>query len=119
MTDEDLKALKALEAKATPGPWAYRPERYDDWGYIRAPRLVTEPGLPGCFVAVCREGRTYTSEELDDCRRNGVDPCGDNAKLIAAARNALPYLISDLEAARGEVERLRAALTDARACLTE
>lgn len=94
--------LRALLAKATPGPWRYRPEEYDDWGFIRGGERG-EFGFP--MVAVGRGSHN----DHDEHRRNGTDPYGPNSELIVAAANALPTLLDALEtqgAHEGVIEAL-------------
>jgi hypothetical protein len=90
MTDEELAELRALEAAATPGPWAddasghygVRPRIYGD-GYLIAEVGNAQPALGDFWDA--------------------------DAKFIVAARNALPRLLAMLDAERAEVARLREA----------
>ena len=116
MTDEDLKALKALEAKATPRPWEVdhinNPGEYgsgDD----------THAGFYS--YAIYSNGKALLDTSNSEVAMVHVEPdeFGETAwdeqgccdlVFIASARNALPSLISGLEEARGEVARLRAAL---------
>jgi len=78
--------MKNEKAKFTPGPWIYRPNKYDDWGVVKSP-----DGLP---VAQACVGRW--SKDFDKHRTEGTDPAEANARLIAAA----PELLAALEAAR-------------------
>ena len=71
------------KTKFTPGPWAYRPNEYDDWGVVKSP-----DGLP---VAQACVGRW--SKDFDKHRTEGTDPAEANARLIAAA----PELLAALE----------------------
>lgn len=67
--------------KHTPGPWAYRPLEFDDWGIVRAGDYV---------VAQARAGGGDVS--LDEHRANKTDPYEANARLIAAAPDLLEAL---------------------------
>jgi len=60
----------------TPGPWEYRPHKYDDWGVIRA--------RDGFYVAQCSVTR-WSDEEREAHRAAKTDPTEANARLIAAA----------------------------------
>jgi hypothetical protein len=78
----------------TPGPWFYRPEKNDDWGWVRG-------GDSGHLVACARAGRTLHENDLADFRTRKADPYEANARLIAAApemAEVLEELASDLEA---------------------
>jgi hypothetical protein len=61
--------------KATPGPWRYRPDEYDDWGIVKG---------SDNFV-ICQARVRASEEELSTHRKNGTDPFAANAHLIAAA----------------------------------
>ncbi len=70
-------------AKAGGLPWAYRPEKFDDWGTIR-----TAPDAEGMSWPICQARLPYSAEEaLAEHRRNGTDPWEDTARLIVAAVN--------------------------------
>jgi hypothetical protein len=60
----------------TPGPWDYRPMKWDDWGWVRA-RMGGE--------IVARAGGFAPREEQDRHRSAGTDPYEANARLITAA----------------------------------
>lgn len=96
----DLAKLKALAEAATPGPWRYRPDKYDDWGYVRGPS-DDEIDI-GWTIAVVSAGRHVSVAEKDEHRRTETDPYGDNAQFIAAANpTAVLALIDRVE----ELER--------------
>lgn len=60
----------------TKGPWLYRPNRYDDWGYVR--------DSDGHVVA--RAANPHVSmQEYADHRAAKTDPYEANGRLIAAA----------------------------------
>ena len=61
----------------TPGPYAYRPNSYDDWGSVR--------NSNGLLVCLARCGRNLTQKEIDEYRINGTDPYEDNGHLFTAA----------------------------------
>jgi hypothetical protein len=79
------------------GPWAYRPEKHDDWGIVRAGHY---------FVCQARDRRFMDDGYLNLCREEKRDPHEIPARLIAAA----PALAAELKKAREEVERLQKVL---------
>ena len=105
-SDELVAEMKAAAERATPGPWAVRPEDHDDWGTVRGPADQ--------FGARWHVARAYSGsgclDEYDSHRRNGTDPFGPNAAHIAAwnPENAQALL------ARLEAERARADAAEAR-----
>lgn len=70
------------ESKWTPGPWHYRPIKYDDWGYVRGP--VASDGSQD-FICQAKDVRVSEKEEEEEARWNGTDPWEWNGRLIAAA----------------------------------
>ena len=87
-----LDSLKALEARATPGPWA-------DYNGFQGFGLIEGIAEQGKVTVVVDDG-TY------DNRYQGVQRKPD-AAFIAASRNALPKLIEALEEAVGALEEFR------------
>jgi hypothetical protein len=85
MTPEELAAIKARAAAATPGPWRFTD--YEGEPYIAGPGVPTDN-------YVCDFGWHYNGD---------VPP--ENPAFIAAARADVPALVA-------EVERLRQALED-------
>ena len=79
------------KTKHTPGPWKYRPNKYDDWGVVRS-----ADGLP---VAQACVGRW--SKDFDTHRTNNTDPGEANARLIAAA----PELLAALEKISNQISK--------------
>jgi len=69
--------------KHTPGPWSYRSELHDDWGFVRAGRFL---------ICQARDPRYMDNEHLAQCREVGRDPWEANARLIAAAPDLLDAL---------------------------
>jgi hypothetical protein len=87
-TPETIAELKRLLAEATPGQW------WNESGTIHC----KAPEWTEANHACCHPVRCETDEEAD---------------LIAAAVNALPSLLSDLEAAQKREQVLREALNSA------
>lgn len=87
----------------TKGPFAYRPNEFDDWGEVRGPN--------GYIVAL---GRSINrNEDLDAHRRAGTDPYEEVGQFITAALNAKVALESlgyDGQAAIEELPALVALL---------
>ncbi len=83
----DLDALDVLEAKATPGDWgAPLPEyeQHSDTSHV---------GDWDCAL-VCT---THVS-----CEKDGRNRAHDNARFIAALRNAYPTMAAELRRLRGK-----------------
>lgn len=102
------------ETKFTPGPWAYRPREFDDWGLVRG-------GPDGFPVAQARAGRMMIDGEDNEHRRKGTDPYGANAHLIAAApdlfkalEDMLPAFVANFTYDDERAVRAFAALAKAR-----
>lgn len=120
-----LKAetLRALAEKATPGPWAYRPDEHDDWGMVKSPRQAVEGFKDGlrCCLAQFRHPDALDEEVLSKHRAAKTDPWRGNAELVTYLRNAVPEILALLEADKdervaaleAENGRMREALTDA------
>lgn len=86
------------DPKWTPGPWAYRPEEYDDWGYVRG-----APDSDGARWVICQARSPYkTQEELAAHRIDGTDPWEATARLIAAS----PDLYDAMAEAMAELDAL-------------
>ena len=97
LTEEKIAELRALCEKATPGPWvAGRPDMATIVDGIDS-KWIYAPNDQYCAVA---SGRI--DGEWDEVMAN--------AQLIAAARTALPDLLSDLEEARRERDALQKQL---------
>ena len=100
MTDtQDARALVERLTGFTPGPWAYRPEKYDDWGMVRG-----ADKYPVASASTCRSD----DFEKNEHRRNKTDPADANARLIAAAPDLHAALTDALDRAeKAEAERDR------------
>ena len=68
-------------SKHTPGPWTYDQGQYADWGCVKDASgfLVAKSVVP------------YGTDQ-NACRRERIDPCEANARLIAAAPDLLEAL---------------------------
>ena len=92
--------LRELLAKAgVTEPWAYRPEAYDDWGFIRSGDGDNDVRKP--VIAVSCEA---VPSDHDAHRWAGTDPYRPVGELIVAAINALPGLLAEREALRAALE---------------
>lgn len=99
LTDRILARLSEIEAAAkaaTPGPWKYRPNKYDDWGLVRA----ANGWSIGQIQAAGREGCHW--EDYSKHREAGTDPNEHNAKFIATADP--PTVLALCACIRGEME---------------
>lgn len=77
--DERIERLRALSNAASPGPWRPSKDGYHVWGPV--------PGFGDIMIAA------------------GLDM--EDAEFIAAAREAVPWLLEELVKAQAENERLR------------
>lgn len=73
-------------------PWVYRPNRFDDWGYIRGPAESGERF--GDIAAIARGGDDKTHDEH---RAAGTDPYAANAAFIVKAVNSHEALVKALQ----------------------
>ena len=116
LTPSQREELRRLHAAATPGEWLYRPNRHDDWGFIRS---------SDALVAIARDS-SKSYEHDNEHRRQGTDPYEHNARIIVAAHNHLPALLAALDEAeammaieRKEHENDLATITNLRRQLAE
>jgi hypothetical protein len=101
-------------AKHTPGPWSYRPQKYDDWGYVRGPKEADgfQP-----FICQAKDMRAMDEDVLNEHRRNGTDPWEANARLIAAAPDlleALERIVFDWDGEPDDMSEAHAAIAKAK-----
>lgn len=108
MTDL-TERLRGRIAEASPLPWVYRPDKYDDWGWIRGVEQESDIGRYRPVVAIAKDSNVR-EETFGLHRQNKTDPYGPNALLITDAVNALPDLLTTLETLTQENARLREAL---------
>lgn len=100
------EAARLLQ-RVTPGEWHYRPNRFDDWGMVRAEN--------GHLVALARDGGLSDDRGVETHRANGTDPYEANARVITASTTTTATLVAALDAlattrqalARAEAERER------------
>jgi hypothetical protein len=104
MTDR-LDQLKQLCEKATPGPWLYRPNKYDDWGIIKTADVSADGRDVGYIVARAYYGGCITQEIENQARVDKSCPYAHNGLLITASRTALPELIALCEQMAGALEK--------------
>lgn len=105
MTDL-TERLRGRIAEASPLPWVYRPDKYDDWGWIRGVEQESDIGRYRPVVAIAKDSNVR-EETFGLHRQNKTDPYGPNALLITDAVNALPDLLTTLETLTQENARLR------------
>lgn len=80
--------------KHTPAPWRYRPDEFDDWGWIKGPENTP---WNTSLVAIARPGFALTEEQLYACRTRHEDPAEANAAFIIRAVNAHEALVEALK----------------------
>lgn len=107
MTDL-TERLRRRIVEASPLPWVYRPDKYDDWGWIRGVEQESEIGRYRPIVANAKDSNVR-EDAFAQHRQNKTDPYGPNALLITDAVNALPDLLTALETLTQENARLREA----------
>lgn len=94
VTDEQIAEWLRLADAATEGPWQPVQIRDGLWHVINDPHLV-----PVAVVDDSRDEDPPTREQA-----------GDDARLIAASRTAVPALCSKVKEQAAEIERLRGLL---------
>lgn len=95
LSDTELEELKVLAEKATPGPW------YSDNGLslnTRAPG-----GGDDSYIANLNDGEYVENPK-----------CHEDAAFIAASREAIPQLISDLQESREALAKILRTANDQR-----
>lgn len=92
LTDEQLAAIRERADKATPGPWT---SEHESWA---GPNAVLSTTFNGHAVAVCgEEAQPY--------------PASVDAAFIAAARQDVPALLTEIERLKAERGRAIDALS--------
>lgn len=107
---DDVARLRKRLAEASPQPWAYRPDKYDDWGWIRG--VERDDRDIGPFRPIVANAKDSMVGDMDMAghRRAGTDPYGPNALLIVEAVNALPALLDTIERQRELLKRVRTSM---------
>jgi hypothetical protein len=88
MTDEELRAAKALCDAATRGPWQW----CEEYGSVALRSLTVGPYQSVAIAEPC--GTQNSSVLLDDA----------DAQFIAASRSLVPRLIAEVERLRADVD---------------
>ena len=83
-----MSDLEILSNAAAPGPWAYRPEKHDDWGTIRGGMIKTCIGDIRPPVAVSNPPRVDNNYDYEAHRKAGTDPMEANGRFIVELVNA-------------------------------
>lgn len=104
MTDDLVGLLRERMAAASEQPWVYRPEHYDDWGWIRGAERDSDIGRYRPIVANAKNS-DIDFDDMQSFRDAGTDPYGPNALLIVDAVNALPTLLARIEALEAEIAK--------------
>ncbi len=94
-TDEELKALLELEAKALPAPWA-----------------VFDSAINSLGVGRDEEDEPYVAECIEESSDEPTQANRDNFAIIAASRNSIRDIILDLQASRERERELVEALKE-------
>src|SRR3546814_629148 len=77
----NMQNATTKEQAHTAGPWLYRPDKYDDWGFVRA---QPEQGrLLGGVICQARAPYALADVTLTDHRRTHKDPLATNTRQNA------------------------------------
>ncbi len=90
-----------MSEKHTLEPWLYRPDKHDDWGFIR--------DIEGHCVCVAANSR-IGYDQHDEYRRAGKDPYESNARRIIDCVNACAGMddpAAEIAALKAEIHRLK------------
>lgn len=97
--DDLVRRARDFLVGVSKGPWAYRPQEFDDWGYVRQ----ADPDADGWRHFICQVKSPMLSDDgLNDCRKRGIDPWGRDAKFIAESRDLIPAMADRIEALTAE-----------------
>jgi hypothetical protein len=100
-----VERLRKRLAEASPQPWVYRPDQFDDWGWIRGTERDSDIGRYRPIVAKGMDSEV-AEEQKATHREAKTDPFGPNALLITDAVNALPGILDTIEAQARRIEAL-------------
>lgn len=94
ITDMTIEQMLEAARKATPGTWRYRPEQFDDWGFIRAEPTEDGKGWP---VAIAKHGSYLGEDGAADYRSRSADPCELNGRhIVNCSPAAIIALLTEL-----------------------
>jgi hypothetical protein len=79
--------LKALSDAAEAGPWAYRPNEFDDWGLIRGGQRPDD-AIGQCWPPVANAKPLWGDYDFDAHRSAKTDPMEANGRFIVELVNA-------------------------------
>lgn len=95
----EIEQLRQRLAEASAQPWVYRPNKHDDWGWIRGVERDDRDIGPFRPIVANANDSMIGEAAKNEHRRAGTDPYGPNALLIVEAVNALPWLLDLASAA--------------------
>lgn len=95
-----ISELAKLLNESTPAPWAYRPDKYDDWGSIKGPPYRPDGYEYDCrfHLAQFRNPDACDNETLSKHRAAKTDPWRANAELVVLLRNNADIIVDVLDA---------------------
>jgi hypothetical protein len=105
LTEEEIAELRKLDAETAPAPWESKlgAGPYPDWHCVYAAPETRDPRL---IARICR----LSDRQMTPATRDAPDAPAARAamegSLIAAARNALPALLSEVERSRALLRRI-------------
>lgn len=79
--------LKKLSDAAESGPWAYRPNKFDDWGMIRGGQRPDD-AVGQCWPPVASAKPLWDDCDFDAHRTANTDPMEPNGRFIVELVNA-------------------------------
>jgi hypothetical protein len=79
--------LKTLSDAAEGGPWAYRPNEFDDWGLIRGGQRPDDT-IGQCWPPVASAKPLWRDYDFDAHRAAKSDPMEPNGRFIVELVNA-------------------------------
>lgn len=88
-----ITQLRQRLTEASAQPWVYRPNKHDDWGWIRGVERDDRDIGPFRPIVANAKDSMVGEAGMVEHRSAGTDPYGPNAMLIVEAVNALPWLL--------------------------